>query len=838
MSEPSDVEKVGELGKRSSAIFGSADDLDGDSLFQHIVTRLANILPWFGGIVLVASISRAWQSGRHPLFDVQIVFIFIVFLVFFLRRRIPPRWTATALLTALHFVGIVSLISYGLLGGGGAIILVGVGILFGTIYGRRLGIIAAGVICVTFFAVAAGGFQGWWPLFPKGVELYLSAWTSWINIGVDMAVVSIVLILCISAIQERLRSLALMNRAESIFINSVFNAQRDLFLVFDPKDGKPLSWNTAFRQFFGLSDREIEAKRIPDDWMSHLTIQASDLTSAISQLTAGTGHSLEVDMKDRAGNQVPFEFHGSVVELPDDRHVIATVGRDLRERRTAERALRESERRFRLISETMPAVVWTVNHAGQMLYVSPNAIDICGFSAEEIVQDGLKLWMPRIHDDDRQKYKNAFINLMVHHKPSDCQYRFLTKSGRLIWLHERVVPIEGQDDEPAACGVFSDVTDQVNTAERSRQSEKLEVLGQLAGGAAHDFNNQISAIMGLADLLSHDAALAPHLKKRVDEIINCAHHAADLPNQLLTFSRRGSEKNVPVNVHEIINRLVSMISRSFSKSIRCRTLLFAHQPEIPSIASRLENALLNLCLNARDAMPGEGELTLSTENHRISAAEADRLSPAPCDYLFITVTDTGHGMSEETQKHIFEPFFTTKPAGQGTGMGLSQVFGFVKGADGEIEVRSKEGKGTSITLMLPMIQRENISVTSKEAVKKILLVDDDTGVLAMVSSMLQDMGFSVVECRNGRHAVEEFEQRSCEFSLVILDMVMPELDGRETFALLRKLNGDIPILLVSARSDDREIKTVLSRGASGYLPKPFNLRELKDKIDKVMEHRA
>jgi CheY-like chemotaxis protein len=234
-------------------------------------------------------------------------------------------------------------------------------------------------------------------------------------------------------------------------------------------------------------------------------------------------------------------------------------------------------------------------------------------------------------------------------------------------------------------------------------------------------------------------------------------------------------------------------------------------------------------------MPRGGELIISTENRFVANEDTERLSIIPGEYLCLSVRDTGEGMSEETQKHIFEPFFTTKPVGKGTGMGLSMVFGFVKDLGGDIEVISAPGKGANISLMLPIgTQAVDAPVVPQKSVKKVLLVDDENGVLSIVASMLQDMGLRVVSCHNGEQAVAEYEKQSAEFSMVILDMVMPEFDGAKTFNALHQLNSRVPVLLVSARATDDEIKSVLNQGASDYLPKPFGYRELKEKIESVM----
>ncbi len=812
----------------SGFIFEDVDIWTGEALFSRMVERFSRVLLGLGILALLGSISRAWQSDWHPLFDVQIAFILIVFTVFLFRNRFKVRYTAVALITSLYAVSMISLLSCGPARTGAVLVLSGVPIITGAIYGRRLGFRAVGLVLVSFVFVMIGTLNNWWP-DASGLNMsqyYLSAW---LNIGMDMAVVSIGLILCVSVIQERLLMATDMNRAKNNFMQAIMDTQQDLFLVFEWSTGKPVYWNKAFREFAGLTDSEIQSRSVPHNWQDKVLIRTEELDAAVGRMLNGEDFLLEIPVIHHSRKRVPVEFRAAAVDLPDQERLIACIGRDVSERQD----LRNSERNLSLITENIPVVVWAVDHGGKLVHMSSNVSSVCGFTAEELLQEGLKLWVTRIHSDDRPGYNESFMSLLHSGKTSDCQYRFTTKDGRTIWLHERaVLTSDCNAGEPAACGVFWDVTEQVKTAEHLRQSEKLRALGELAGGVAHDFNNQISIILGLAELLSHEKSFEGNARRYIDELRTSALNAAALPEQLLTFARKNPKDCVPLNVHDIINNTVSILSRSFSKRIKLNTQLDAQNPTVTTNPSQLQNALLNLCLNARDAMPEGGELTVSTRNGAINGNNR-RESIIPGEFLFLSVRDTGEGMSEEIRQRIFEPFFTTKPEGKGTGMGMAMVFGFVKSLGGNIEVVSEPNRGTLMTLALPVYSKE-IEPAARAKNKTVLLVDDEPSVLNTISSMLEDMGMNVVSCLSGEEAVIECKKNENNFALVITDMVMPRLNGSETAAKIRQIYRSIPVLFISARASDKEIYEAQKGGLSGYMPKPFSQPELEEKVLSVI----
>ena len=380
--------------------------------------------------------------------------------------------------------------------------------------------------------------------------------------------------------------------------------------------------------------------------------------------------------------------------------------------------------------------------------------------------------------------------------------------------------------------------------DRLRQSEKLTAIGQLAGGIAHDFNNQLAGVMGYADMLAQRLDQEPY-KRFAQGIMVSARRAADLTQKLLAFGRKGKYLLVPVDIHQILGEVVSILERSIDKRVRIRQVLKVGHATIMGDPNQIQNALLNLALNARDAMPQGGELTFETDALTFNEADCrehhQEISPGP--FLRITVIDSGFGMSDEVKKHLFEPFFTTKEPGKGTGMGLASVYGTVRNHHGTISIESDEGHGTTVRLCLPLApyaakeSGERYDATPARGTARVLLVDDEETVRTMAPEMLRDLGYSVVTCCNGREAVEYYRAHSREVDLVILDMVMPEMGGRDAFIAMRKINPKVRALLSSGYSLDGEAQDILDEGVLAFIGKPYRHNELSEAVAEALARR-
>jgi signal transduction histidine kinase/ActR/RegA family two-component response regulator len=379
--------------------------------------------------------------------------------------------------------------------------------------------------------------------------------------------------------------------------------------------------------------------------------------------------------------------------------------------------------------------------------------------------------------------------------------------------------------------------------ERLRQAEKLESVGRLAGGIAHDFNNQLAGIMAFADLIRITAKDGSEVREYAESILASSRRSADLTGQLLAFARKGNNLTMPVDVHRLVTDLVSLLQRTFDKRISIRCSLHAGSSAILGDPSQLHSALLNIALNARDAMPQGGELSFTTESVELDDAfckAVPHFEIAPGASLRLCIADTGCGMDKDTLQRIFEPFFTTKEQGKGTGMGLPAVYGTVRSHNGAITVSSEPGKGSAFNLYFPVLKTgvpssdpKKETVAAEKCHGHILFVDDEKTVSASSSSLLRMLGYTVDAFTSGADAAAYYGTNWQAVDLVILDMIMPELSGKDTFLAMKQTNPDIVALLVSGYSLNGEAQAILDLGVRAFIQKPFTFAELLQKIEDV-----
>jgi len=407
------------------------------------------------------------------------------------------------------------------------------------------------------------------------------------------------------------------------------------------------------------------------------------------------------------------------------------------------------------------------------------------------------------------------------------------ESGRIVGIIGFAVDITERKNAEAALRQSED---------QLRQSQKMDAIGQLAGGVAHDFNNQLSVILGYANILSEKVE-QPNLRVFADSICGAARRSAELTQKLLVFARKGQTQTAPVDLHKIMIETLEMLERAVDKRIVLDKSLKAESAVVIGNASNLQNALLNLGINARDAMPDGGALTYSTENAELDASfcSGPHKDIVPGEYLKISVSDTGTGMSDEVKKHLFEPFFTTKPVGKGTGLGLASVYGTVKQHAGVLTVASSVGRGTTFTIYFPLAE-QTTTQTNKKSVTfqidktlRILVVEDEEILRTLTVYMLCESGHVVHEAEDGKAAVNFYKSHWREIDLVVLDMVMPEMNGHDTFLALKEINPAVKAILATGYSLNSEVQEVLDDGVMEFIQKPFDPKQLYDTIAKVMK---
>ena len=412
--------------------------------------------------------------------------------------------------------------------------------------------------------------------------------------------------------------------------------------------------------------------------------------------------------------------------------------------------------------------------------------------------------------------------------------------ARRILLNTAPIYAEG-GELLAGVIVFTDVTRQREMELQLRQSEKMQAIGKLAGGIAHDFNNQLAGIMGYAELLKLNP-VSDESKKYAEMICLAAQRAADLTNELLAFARKGRYRMQPVDLNLLIDEVTALLSRTIDKRIsiesdRCEEAAVMGDP------TQLQNALLNIAINARDAMPKGGVLAFRTRVAQIEPHDEDQADAAlePGEYVRLDISDTGVGMDEEVRQRIFEPFFTTKSSGEGTGMGLAAVYGTIQSHKGHVSVRTAPGEGTVFSILLPrcMAPGPTREASPKPAARggantHILIVDDEAVVRNVSAEMLCNLGYRVTACEGGAEALEFYSEKWREVDIVLLDMIMPDMNGSEVFKALKAVNPRVKVLLCSGFSLSADAQEMLQNGALGFLGKPYTITTLSERLTEAL----
>lgn len=521
--------------------------------------------------------------------------------------------------------------------------------------------------------------------------------------------------------------------------------------------------------------------------------------------------------------------------------------RFISERRKAEEQLRQSEENLRATLNSIGDAVIATDTAGLVTRLNPVAEHLTGWQQEQAAGKPL---------DHVFQIINAETRL-----PADNPVWKVLETGRIVGLANHTVLIArgGEERQIADSGapirdadgnitgvvlVFRDVTQEYALQEQLLQSRKMDAIGQLAGGVAHDFNNMLGGILGSAELLQRRCTGDAQAMEYAELIITAARRAGDLTNKLLSFARKGKALSTPIDAHTPLREAAALLARTTDKQIAVRTDLQAARSIVTGDDSQLQNAFLNLGLNAAQAMPAGGTISFITTNVMLEPAdcEASAFDLEPGDYLQIQVTDTGCGIREEYLERIFEPFFTTKEPGKGTGLGLAAVYGTLQQHRGDIAVSSKVGEGTCFTLRLPLSEagQDPRSHTDSDRLitgkGRILVVDDEAIIRATASAILSELGYDVLIAESGDMALELYTQNPEAIDLIILDLMMPGMSGRECFRQLRERSPGCRIILSSGFSHSGDLDDLRKAGFSGFLAKPFRSSDLSRAVANALNH--
>lgn len=546
----------------------------------------------------------------------------------------------------------------------------------------------------------------------------------------------------------------------------------------------------------------------------------------------------------RDGSALPIEM--SITTLPDGGVVCVT--RDVRAHRDAENARAQAEAKFQMLVEQVAAISYIAELGvhGEWLYVSPQVEAMFGFAPQEWLSDS-RAWIRHVHPEDHKIVEDA-EQASQRGERFQAEYRVIRKDGRVIWVSDTAVVVAGSGAHPVMEGIIVDITERKQLETQLQQARKMEAIGRLAGGIAHDFNNLLTIIKGYTELALKRPKITPELQTDVERIEDASERASALVRQLLAFSRRQVLQPKLIDLNTIVLGLDQLLRRLMDEGIQMTTIPGQNIGTIKADPAQMEQVIMNLVVNARDAMPKGGRLTIETSNVDLDEAYAsEHVSVKAGRYIMLCVSDTGMGMTPETVAHIFEPFYSTKESGRGTGLGLSTVYGIVKQSGGYIWVYSEPGRGSSFKVYLPRVEQQaeklaapTVATGTQTGTETILLVEDQPQVCELALAALTEKGYTVLAASTATEAERLSAQHKGEIHLLLTDVILPSISGRELATRLTPAHPKMRVLYMSGYTF-----SIIAQGAHGqggaleegvaFLQKPFTPRALCEKVRECLD---
>lgn len=609
----------------------------------------------------------------------------------------------------------------------------------------------------------------------------------------------------------------------------------DALLVVDPDTGHVLDANERLCRSLGYAREELPALSISD---IDPTLTEVARTGVREKLMS-TGILMKSVHRRKDGSNFPVEVNIRLVEL-DRSYLIASV-RDITARIQAERAFWKSEERYRALVLATSQMIWTANAYGEVAGDLPTWRAYTGQTEEEIQKAG---WANALHPEDREPTMTKWSAAVQRHSPFDTEYRVRRADGQYRHFAVRGVPVDDEDGEIREwVGACTDITERKRLEEQYQQAQKMEAVGCLAGGVAHDFNNLLTVINGYGDLLLGELNPGDPIRDKLAEIRKAGDRAADLTQQLLAFSRRQIVQPKVLDLNQAVHYVENMLRRVLGEDVELATLLDPGLGKIRCDAGQLTQVLMNLAVNARDAMPKGGHLFIQTANINFDescGSEYHQIKPGP--YVQLSISDSGIGMDEATKARIFEPFFTTKQPGEGTGLGLATVYGIVTQAGGSISVYSEVGHGTIFKIVFPRVDevlhaeetQADTAAMSLRGKETILLAEDQAELRKLAEVILQSYGYKVLEAANGPEALLKSHNYTEPIHLLLTDVILPGMSGRELAEQLTPLRPHMKVLYMSGYAANIIAQRgILDEGVE-YLSKPFAPGDLAQKVRRVL----
>jgi two-component system cell cycle sensor histidine kinase/response regulator CckA len=630
---------------------------------------------------------------------------------------------------------------------------------------------------------------------------------------------------------ERIRAEQALRASEENY-RAIFNSTGEAMVIVDTETGIVADANQAFLDLYGATAEEAVGRSAFDkDVATRTTL---DIPGTMRKADQEGPQVVEYQGRSRDGRTFWVEAALRSVRIGGRRRILAVL-RDISQRKRASDELR----RLATAVEQAAEDIFITDPDGVIQYANPAFERTTGFSREEVIGKKPSLLKSGVHP-------NAFYEQLWQTIQSGRAWtgRLVNrrKDGSLVTEDATISPI--LDSQGATMGYVSlkrDVTHQERFEGQLRHAQKLEAVGQLAGGVAHDFNNLLQGIRGHSELALADLPTNHPSRESLAQVIKATDRAADLVRRLMLFSRREAIRPEYLDLNDIVSGLMRLVERLIGENVELRLTLGDGLWKVQGDAVQIEQILVNLCLNSRDAMPGGGLISVRTEN---ASLDADFCAAHPWaregDFVQIQVTDNGVGMSAAVKQHLFEPFYTTKEVGQGTGLGLATAFGIIKQHDGLISVYSEESLGTSVRIYLPAVKElpegraEPLESQASGAGGTILLAEDEELVRGLAVRVLTRAGYRVIPANDGEEAVRVFEEHAGEIDLALLDVLMPKLSGQAVCEALRRRRPDLPVLFTSGYTREHLLSTLGPTEATEVLLKPYQPQDLLNRIRRVL----
>jgi len=621
--------------------------------------------------------------------------------------------------------------------------------------------------------------------------------------------------------------------------HNLINTANDAILVIDAHSRVILEANNKASEMLGIPEAQLvgmpESRLYPPK-------ESRAGGQRLSPNSAGRASSQELELLRADGTPVPVEVSASTTEL-NGKPAILGIFRDIRDRQEAAAILRRSEERFGYLIQNLSDVITVVAVDGTMLYHSPSIERVAGYKPSELLGRSL---LALIHPEDEPAVRAALERLTLKvGSAAPPEFRFLRKDGTWVWL-ESVGNNLLNDVAVGGIVVTSrDVTGRRGLEEQVRQAQKMEAVGRLAGGIAHDFNNLLMVIRGYAEIVQQEDSTSPAVRKSVDTIVRTTESAASLTRQLLSFSRKHVFSQQVLDLNVLVNQMSEMLLGVLRDEMKFVVKLDPDSCCFSADPGQVEQVVMNLVVNARDAMPRGGTLTLETAHVESEAFRAGRPSDMPLgEYVMLSVTDTGVGMDSDTQSRIFEPFFTTKNKEEGTGLGLSVVYNIVRASGGHVRVSSELGRGSTFQIFFPRVGTpvktqpvEPLVEASRAGMETILVAEDQPDLRWMICQFLKQLGYSVLEAKDGGDAVVLAEQYTGTIDVLLTDIVMPQIRGTEVARTLSTSRPNMKVIFMSGYTEGEfgDASGETAGPETTLLQKPFQLGSLAVKIREVLE---